>query len=43
MDIDHVTMTQHYMNKFLKVFGKPGHNAIIKKFEQLHKLKLIEP
>ena len=31
------------MNKGMKLFGKPGHEAIIKEMKQLHNLKVMEP
>ena len=41
--IDHIALSQYHMNKGLKLFGKPGHEAIIKEMKQLHNLKVMEP
>ena len=38
-----IVMTQHSVNKGLKVFGKAGVTAVLSELQQLHDRKVLEP
>jgi hypothetical protein len=41
--LENVVMTQHWIEKGLKIFGQDGENAVISEMQQLHDMECIEP